>query len=204
MITIRPVNIAEAENVFDLEKMIWPATIQASKDELFRRLRSFPDGVIGAWIDNEPVGYATCQIVDYHPHMHLDQLSKFLPQKYPTTNNHNPSGNCLHFLSFGLLPSYRNRGLWKLMIAYRISLAKILRLKFVLVDSRMPSYATRPTEFAELSPSAYPFALINNKLVDPYLSVFQSFSFVPIGACTSSYEDSESGNYWAFMVREIL
>jgi hypothetical protein len=204
MIIIRTIGIEEADSIFDLEKIIWPQKIQASKVELIRRLECFPEGVIGVWVKNMPVGYATCQVVNYNNKMDVDYLKRYLPQKASTISHHNPKGNCLDFLSCGIIPGYRRKGLWKLLIAYRISLAKNLGLEFILVDSRMPSYSTRSKEFQQFTPSDYSFATKNNILVDPYLAVFQKYSFVPIGAGASSYEDPESGNYWAFMVRENL
>lgn len=203
MITLRTIGADEAVLMGDLEEAIWPRDIQATPEQLYARVLTFPSGVVGVWIESRLVGFGTSQIVNYSEGMNQATLEKLLPRRGIVSEYHDPKGNCLHLMSGGVLPQYRRRGLWKLMVNYRIAVARLLQLKYVMVDSRMPSYLYRAPEFRTFSAERYSTALANGLPIDPYLAFFARTGFHIVCPSRSSYPDRESGDNWPFMVLSL-
>lgn len=199
MIALRPFRSDEAPLLYALEQRIWPPHIQATSEQLCARVEAFPSGVQGVWVNESLVGFGSSQIVHYSPALSPEQLAILLPRRGIISRNHDPTGNCLHLMSGGILPEFRRRGLWRLLVQSRISLAKMLNLEWVIVDSRMHSYVNRPARYAACSPIAYATTLEAGVPVDPYLAFFSALGFRFIASVASSYTDPESGDIWPFL-----
>jgi len=201
MITIKPISNEELKIVFDLEKDIWPDFLQAEFEQLMARYRAFPNGIIGLWLKEVPIGFSTNQLIQYNEYMNKYDLISFLPKRSGKRTDHNPNGNCLHFLSCGIMDKFRRRGLWKLLISNRISIAKQMKLKYILVDSRMPFF--KNNNYKINSPIEYGYYKKDGNYIDPYLSNFQKFGFSILDIVPSSYSDPPSGDHWAFMTKTL-
>lgn len=203
MIIVRPVAINEAPLLHRLELRIWSECIQATPEQLTARISAFPDGVVGIWVQECLVGFGTSQIVRYSERLSPLELEKLLPRHGVVSLNHDSKGNCLHFMSGGILPEFRRRGLWTLLVQYRLALAKMLNLEWAIVDSRMPSFVTRSDRYRTQSAEAYATMLDNGRPIDPYLAFFFNLGFRLVAPVPSSYSDAESGHIWPFMALRI-
>jgi len=76
----------------------------------------------------------------------------------------------------------------------------LLNLNYILVDLRIPFFSTQK-RFSD--PGEYAFHKINGYYNDLYLQIFQRFGFELLDVVPSSYQDPESGNTWAFMLKII-
>jgi len=203
MIRVHPLSLSDLERISELESQIWPKDVQATSEQLRTRIEAFAAGVVGVWVNDSIVGFGTSQIVHYTPSMDEDSLEKLLPRPGVAQSNYDPKGNCLHLMSGGVLPEFRRYGLWTLMVHYRMALARLLHLKYIMVDSRMPSYLNRPEKFAALTADAYSTTLENGLPIDFCLAFFVRVGFRILRPVRSSYPDPESGNVWPFLVRDL-
>jgi len=203
MIELRPLRLEEAPLLYELEEKIWPAHIQATAEQLHARLRTFQNGVLGIWIGGRIVGFGTSQVVRLSAAPSLQELERLLPRPGVISESHTAKGNCLHLMSCGVMPEYRRRGLWTLLVQSRISLARFMSLPRVIVDSRMPSYCSRGEKYRSFSPEAYACLLDAGRPVDSYLAFFYGLGFRMMTPAHASYSDPESGECWPFMLYEL-
>ncbi|MFA5804132.1 MAG: hypothetical protein WC879_05775 [Melioribacteraceae bacterium] len=203
MLLVKNILENEENDFFILEEKIWPNELQATLEQLKYRRSIFPEGTFGIRYNDEPVGYAFSQIVSFEYNCSISQLEEYLPLKGKLSSCHNPKGNALHLMAGGIVPTFRNCGLWDLLISTRFSIAKKLGLKFLLIDTRMPFYSKYYEEHGSILPVDYAYLRLHGNYVDPLINHLAKLGFNILSPTRSSYIDYESGNCWIYMVKQI-
>jgi len=103
MFDIRPVKKSEANLYYDSELKIWPSYLQATREQLSKRIEINPNGIIGIWHNAKPVGFAACHIIQFSEHDTISALSDYLHRKGDLSFKHDPKGNCLFLMAGGIL-----------------------------------------------------------------------------------------------------
>jgi len=195
IIYVRSLTTNDLQHIMEVEEMSWPPCMKATCLNLFMRISFFPEGVIGCFIDDKLVGFATSQIINFYP---SDPLKgwKELTSNGDISVTHTPFGNCLHLVSGSVIPEARCKGIWKKLIDERIHLAKSLGLKHVLVTSRIPSYKNYQekhgaTEIGRYAPRDY------------LVSTLINIGFKLKGLIHNCEEDPNSGNYCALLILDV-
>lgn len=200
MFEIRPIKFNEIDQLYNCELRIWPNNLQASYNQLKKRVVIHPEGIIGIWHNNKLIGTASCQRINYSKNDPINNLFKILPKQGEDEYLHLENGNCLFLMAGGIQADYRENGLWNILINYRLALAKYYNVNYALVDLRIPYYSRNNFNSDIIK---YIYSKSNEKYIDPYIACFKKFGFDIIGTTTSSYIDNESGNTWVFMLKEI-
>ena len=203
MIKLNQLSSKESDLFFPLEDKIWPEKIRATREQLEYRLEVFPEGIFGIWVNNSPIGFATSQIIEFNRDMNCKELEKYLPRFGEFNIHHNKNGNCLHFMSAGILNEFRGNNYWDLLIHARICLAQYLHLEYIIVDLRIPFYQRLKSFYSYNSINDYIKLKKENFFIDPYMKKFQKIGFNFAGIVNSSYSDDECDNTWIYMQKKL-
>jgi hypothetical protein len=200
-VIIKNIGTKYIEKVMEVEKACWPHYLQASRSNLYSRLRYFSAGCVGAFdINGKMLGFATSQVVNFtpYPDVRIRPLENWMKlDNFPRADIRTTSdkkGNALHLVSGCVLSEYRNNGIWKDMIIYRLRLAKFLGLKYVVILSRLNKIESgRDTN-----------NIMNyiERGVDPNLRCLENFGF-EVNSLIPKPLDSESGGYWVVMCKKL-
>jgi len=200
-VIIKNIGTRYIEKVMEIEQACWPYYLQASRSNLYSRLRYFNAGCVGAFdINGKMLGFATSQVVDFTPYADVRirpienwmKLDNFSDADIRTTSD--KRGNALHLVSGCVLPEYTNNGIWKDMIIYRLRLAKFLGLEYVVILSRLK----------KTGPDRDISNIMNyiEKSIDPNLRCLENFGF-KVNSLIPKPLDTESGGYWVIMYKKL-
>ena len=101
MFEIRPVKKNEADLYYDSELEIWPSNLQATREQLLKRIEINPNDIIGNWHNAKPVGFAACHIIQYSKDDTISTLSYYLHRKGALSFKHDTKGNCIFLMQGG-------------------------------------------------------------------------------------------------------
>jgi len=106
-LTVRPARLDDLARVDDLERLVWRG-LAAPYEELKRRFRVFPQGLLVAAAASEVLGFC-CAILT-----HEDATHAALDETFPP--RHTPKGTYCFIYGLTVDPIFRNRG-----IGYRLA-----------------------------------------------------------------------------------
>ena len=105
--------------------------------------------------------------------------------------NHDPGGNSLYGVDIAVRPSWRNKGVARLMYRARFNLVKKLNLERFMAGGRMPAYHLYKDK---ISPEEYVQQVFQNKIIDPILTPEFRVGLKPIRVIHDYLPDEESDN----------
>jgi hypothetical protein len=200
---VRRLTEGDFEAVWRAEQAIWPDGLKATEPQLRERFALFPEGCWGAFEGDRLVGFATSIRIAFTPGEGVGPLLRFLPRRGDCNIPHNPTGNCVHFLSGGVIPSHRRRGHWGRLIDARLGVARRLRLDHAVIDSRMPWYCEHARSHPGCTPDEYAMTRRDGRSLDPVVAKLEAHGFRYYGLCDSSYPDCESGERWVYLHADL-
>lgn len=200
---IKSIDVSYMKKVMKLERLCWPIELQATERNLKSRLVNFNIGCHAAFdLKGQMIGFSTSQIIKFDTNLSEGRFNEIKPVKWMELDTNrdanlkktqNLNGNALHLVSACVLPKNRRNGIWKSMIIYRLSLAKIFDLDYVVIMTR----------FAEAKFSNEKGMLgYLNKMTDPNVSTLAKLGFRPIKYIKKE-DDKNSGFYWIMMLKEL-
>lgn len=200
---VRPLGEEDLDAMTALEGAAWPVDVQASRAQLRDRLVTFANGVLGAWVDRRLVGMASSQVVHFGRDRSLRSWRDLTAEGW-ISRTHDPSANCLHFVSICVHPNHRAVGIGSALNRGRLDLARRMSLAYALSDTRLPSLADYIALHPGGTPSEYVGTLLRNDLREPAVHMYRRLGFEPLGLiadCMSS--DRESANFGLAMLKEL-
>ena len=182
-------------DIVQLEADTWPEGTRASKKAFENRIKTFPNGVIGARNeDNKLIGLATSCVLykkDVTPESTWESLTD-----YGNITTHKEDGKVLYIVSLGVNPEYQRKGTGKQLLSAQKKLAKDMGLELVVLGSRVPDfhkYDMDITEYLERPDE-------NNQSIDSLIRFYENQGF-KVKHVISNYmeDDKESRNYGVVM-----
>ncbi len=148
-IQIKNVKPSELDEVVRVEQEAWPEDMRAPREKFESRMKIFPDGFFGAYVDGKLVGISTSVITDYKPG-EIKTWGELTGNGYGTT--HKENGNTLDVVSLGVsqssylqpvreyLKGNELPGLGTSLMERQKELAKKGGLEYVVLVARVPKY----------------------------------------------------------------
>jgi GNAT superfamily N-acetyltransferase len=126
------VKVAREEDlpiIMMIEKEGYPPDMHADEGKILERIKTFPQGQFIVYWKNEPVAYATNQILSFTPKEKPKTWLQYTNGGY-IKNTHNPKGNALFYVSVAVRPAFRKKRIGTFVYEYRLKLAKKLNLEY--------------------------------------------------------------------------
>jgi len=199
-IKIRQARMEDIPQILEVEKAAWGEERAATFEMLESRIKTFPEGTLVALIDEEIVGFASAQIVNY-------DLKRNAFTWYEATDNgfitktHNPKGNTLYGVNLSVHPSYQKKGIGKQLLINVAKLAVKYNLKQGILGGRIPNYyrfadKIKVEDYIKIDNTK------NNISPDPELFFYQKCGFKIVKIIPEYFKDPESLNYGILLVRK--
>jgi len=126
-IIIRNVKAGEGEQLAAIESICFPAEEAASKEEVLKRVRVFPENFFVAELDGKVAGFINgCNTKS--PILNDDL--------YHNTELHEPEGDYQTFFGLNVLPGYRRKGIAEQLVKRYIQAAKDRGRKGVILTCK--------------------------------------------------------------------
>jgi len=133
------------DDIFKLEKLIWKKD-SATYKSLVQRIERFPQGFCVVYNNKELVGMANSALLPY-PYKVIEYDQAF----FPWERVHDPKGETLLLYCSTVHPDFRNIGIWKDMLNFRINYARINpKIKRVWIVGRIEENKYGPNTAALL------------------------------------------------------
>jgi GNAT superfamily N-acetyltransferase len=177
----------------ELQKIVFPTL---ADDELIRaahylrHLEVFPEGQFVITDGDRVIGMTTTMRTDFDFLNYHHTFKETIGGGWLT--NHNPEGEWLYGLDMGLLPSYRGKGLARVLYRARHEIAKALELKGQLTVGMMSGYGSVSKE---MDGETYYQQLIAGKRKDPTITPQMKIGFEPIALMPDHLNDPVCGNF---------
>jgi len=199
---IRPLQYEDICDTVEVEKAAWsppwPQKYVFGYEHIKSQIDTFPEGILGAFVDNGIVGFVTTEIIDYN-------LSVPIPTWDDATDcgfirkTHKDKGNVLYGVNLSVHPKYaRTRIAEQLLYAVgRIAVCR--NIQYIVLGSRIPRYHKYSDT---LSAEEYVFSSRPNsgKPLDPELYLYLKEGLKVIKVLPNYIEDPESLNYGVILI----
>jgi GNAT superfamily N-acetyltransferase len=200
---VRMLTVADLAAIVMLEAVAWPADTRASQQKLSDRLRAFGKGFFGCLLGDKVVGMASSQVIRFDPAGRLRSWSELTTGGW-ISKTHDPSGNCLHFVSICVHPDCRGQGIGTRLNEARLGLARELGLSFALTDTRLPGLGAFLKVHADKRPEDYLAAVRRGEVIEPVVRMYLKLGFEPLGIIPNCMEsDRESADYGLAMLKRL-
>lgn len=166
-IEIKPISIEDYNQFLITMKASYTTWEGAywSQSSIAKLIQIFPEGQIGAYVNDVIVGCALSIIVDYNKfgdsHTYAQITGNY------TFSTHTPTGDTLYGIEIFIHPDYRGLRLGRRLYDARKELCERLNLKAIVFGGRLPNYYKH---FNEMSPKEYIKKVKYKELFDPVLS----------------------------------
>lgn len=213
---IRRATLQDLSTLMLIERESYPSDMHADEGKMKERIDVFSEGQFIVYLNAEPVGYATNQIVHFKP----DEKGKTWLQMTNggyIANTHDVSGNALHFVSTGVRPPFRRHGIGSFIYDRRLEMAKDFDLEFTFGDFRIQTfrynleqmYGIKEREFLRLEDSDirvigkdYLEKIRNGVVSDPINILFRR-GFILLDIVPWYMGDVESLHMGAIMYKDV-
>lgn len=143
-----------------------------SQSSIAKLIQIFPEGQIGAYVNDVIVGCALSIIVDYNKFGDAHTYAQITGNYSFST--HTPTGDTLYGIEIFIHPDYRGLRLGRRLYDARKELCERLNLKAIVFGGRIPNYYKY---FNEMTPKEYIKKVKYKELFDPVLSFQLSNDF---------------------------
>lgn len=200
---IRNLTVGDLPDMLDLEKAAWPDGTQASQPQLLDRLGTFQRGFGGAFSGTLLVGMASSQIIEFPGFTTRKSWTELTTDGW-ISKTHQPSGNCLHFVSICVQPKHRGAGVAMALNRARLRTGEELGLAYALTDTRLPGLSRFLSEHADVGTEEYIEHILAGKVTEPVVNMYLELGFKPLGLIPNCMRsDEESANFGLAMVKEL-
>jgi GNAT superfamily N-acetyltransferase len=191
---IRNMTEDDLDAIMHLEEESWPEDVRGSRENFSRRIRTFPEGVIGVLYGTDLAGLTTSMIVPVDDPSTIGSWEEITADG--TIQNHDTSGNCLYVVSLGASPRYSGKGVGSALLNAQIELGKRMKLSYLVLGSRVPGFHTFDGTITEYLSKQTPEGFS----IDPLVRFYQRGG-LSVVAVKSDYmeHDAESRNYGVVM-----
>jgi len=193
-IQIRSYMAKDIEQLIDIQRECFPPPYPEeqlwSPEQLLSQIKIFPEGAICAETEGKLIGSATALITEWKPGDPPHSWAEVADNGFIRT--HNPTGNSLYGIDIAVRPSWRRRGVARMLYEARLELMKKLKLRCLLVGGRMSGYHRYQQS---LTPLAYLQKVISGEVADPTLTPQLRAGFKPVEIIENYIPDEESANY---------
>ncbi|HEX4851218.1 MAG TPA: GNAT family N-acetyltransferase [Puia sp.] len=185
----------------ELQKIVFPTL---ADDELIkavhynRHLEVFPEGQFVITDGDKVIGMTTTMRTNFDFDNHHHTFKETIAGGW--LSNHNPKGDWLYGLDMGILPSYRGRGLARVLYRARHEMAKALHLKGQLTVGMMSGYGAMSRQ---MTGEQYYQEFIEGKRKDPTLTPQMKIGFEPVALMPEHLNDPVCGNYGVLIKLDI-
>jgi GNAT superfamily N-acetyltransferase len=200
-LVIQHMEVKHAPHLEELQKIVFPTL---ADDELIRakhylrHLEVFPEGQFIISNGDQVIGMTTTMRTDFDFLNYHHTFKETIGGGW--LSNHNPRGEWLYGLDMGLLPSYRGRGLARILYRARHEIAKSLGLKGQLTVGMMSGYGAVS---GQMSGEEYYKQLLEGGIKDPTLTPQMKIGFEPIALMPDHLNDPVCGNYGILIKLDI-
>ena len=118
LLIIRQAKISDLKEIFKLEKLVWKND-SATLESLTKRIEIFPQCFCVVYYNKQLIGMANSALLSY-PY----KVTEYNQAFFPWERVHNPNGETLLLYCSTVNPEFRNKGIWKEMLNFRINYAK--------------------------------------------------------------------------------
>jgi ribosomal protein S18 acetylase RimI-like enzyme len=186
----KEVDMELMDRIMWVEEHAWPPEVRAEKAKFMIRQARFPQGFALAYED-KLVGVSTAMIIECDPQNPPTSWEEVTSNGW--IDNHDEGGNALYLVSVGVAKEYQGKGYGTDLINQQIKTAKKLRLKCVVLGSRVPSAHQHQGEEIE--------EIVN---YDPEVNFYKNRGF-EIVKIVENYmkDDPESLNYGVVMAYKL-
>ncbi len=116
---IRKASLKDLDEIVALERATWKEEA-ASVNSLRRRIESFPEGFVVVYIDYQLAGMANSARLSSEHKLTDNYYESFDPWE----RIHNTDGTILFLYSSAVNPNFRERGVWRAMVDFRLDCAR--------------------------------------------------------------------------------
>lgn len=209
---IRSLNKKDLPQIMAVERSAWEPEWQATEDKFAARIKTFPEGVIGIFSQEQLAGMTTSMIFDFDikklPDYHKN-WQEITGDGYITT--HNFKGNALYVVSVAVHEDFQGQGLGTKLVMAQKELARRKKLDFVVLGARIPGfreYLTKkyPDKLSvgnELEKEARTYLFSkrdDGKPVDPEIRFYHSYSGFRIGKLIADFGPDEASCNFGVLV----
>lgn len=190
------------DEVVKVEEETWPEEIRAPKEKFESRAKIFPEGFLVISLPNlGMVGVSTAEIINYNSQNSPTSWEEITDHGW-IKNTHRPEGNALYLVSVGASPKVAGLGVGTSLVKEQIELTKRLKLPFMILGSRLPSYADYHRKQPKVSVEDYLNLKRDDNLpVDPEIRFYTRCGLKPIKIVPNYMDDDpESENYGVVMI----
>jgi predicted N-acetyltransferase YhbS len=198
---VRPLEPADIQDVLQVERAAWPPPWPQdyvfTEEHLRSQIATFQEGVLGAFIDGEVVGFVTTEIISsrfLEKATTWDQITDggFIRQ------THDHTGDTMYGVNLSVHPMIARKGIAEqlLFAEGRVAIKKCL--KRIVLGGRLPRYHRYAEKMTveEYISSSHPHS---GKPLDPELYLYMKAGLKVIKVLPNYIPDPESLNYGALL-----
>lgn len=144
-ILVRGLTVSDLDEIVRVEQETWPEEWQAPRESFANRLKLFPDGVIGVFVDGELAGVTTSMSSNFH----LEDMPKKMYDKAynwdaitdsgKIEGTQDLNGNAIYVVSVGVSSKHQGLGLGTKLVEAQKQLARRLGKEYVYLGARVPN-----------------------------------------------------------------
>lgn len=171
-ITIRNARPADAQAIYETNcaaynaDPILDARWYVQPESVMRHIERFPEGVFVAEHRNQVVGFALTMRTSYAPEARPRSWSEAIGGL--ELRNHDPKGDWIYGIDFGVRPDYRKRGIGTRLYKARFAMIERLNLKGYYAGGMLPGYARHAHE---MTLQEYGEAVRSGEITDPTVTM---------------------------------
>jgi len=196
-VQIRPLELSDVPMAIQVEKAAWsppwPQDYVFTEEHLSSQIETFQDGLLGAFLDGEIVGFVTTEIIrsDF---LNIVTSWDQITDKGFIRQTHDATGDTMYGVNLSVHPKVARKGIAEKLLFAEGRLAIKLSLKRIVLGGRLPryhKYADNMTaeEYVRASYSR------SGKPLDPELYVYMKAGLKIIKVLPEYIPDPESLNY---------
>jgi len=155
-ITIKRADLKDLDLIVAVNNLAWGSGLESTKEDFIERFKVFPEGEIGAYLNDKLVGIISSLIIQSDSPEDVPSSWAEVSDNGRIRNSHNPNGNSLVCFSVGVGLEARGMNLGRSLVNAQADLARRLGLKKVYAYSRPSSYMYFKNKFyANLSDEGF-------------------------------------------------
>ena len=200
---IRKAGLIDLDNIMQVESEAWPVEARAPRDKFEERLRTFPEGVFLALLNESIVGVTTSQIINYDPKNPPSSWTEITADGH-ISDTHREWGNAIYVVSLGVSPRGRPEGkgigVGSKLLEQQKKLVLELGLDYLVLSARVPGYDSFCKKNGPIDIEKYvKLRREDGQAEDIELRFYERAGLKQVKICPNTMDDKESRNYGVMM-----
>jgi ribosomal protein S18 acetylase RimI-like enzyme len=196
-VKVRPLRLDDIRSALAVERSAWPPPWPQEYVFTAEHLRSqiaiFQEGLIGAFVDEEVVGFVTTEIINSE---FLEQATTWdqITDRGFIRQTHDPKGDTMYGVNLSVHPRFARKGIAEQLLFAEGRLAIKKCLKRIVLGGRLPRYHryAKKMTVEEYIFASYPHS---GKPLDPELYLYMKAGLKVVKVLPDYIPDPESLNY---------